>query len=446
MANLEQPTLTSLSAKIAELSGTLAKFHEEQKVRPVSFAADSPSRYEDLTPEMFMVRQNLLDALTDMSYLAQGPSDSIFNYVHTAIPDASVLNTLNAFDFWSAVPLDGTASYEEISAHVSLPRDVVYRLLQHAMTQRIFAAAEPGRVKHTSRSAALAKSTGLKALVSAILDDAGAPVMVLNEALRRYNVGKSGLVQDTDKTSFALFHAGGQFGGFRNTWELLENDGEGERKGWRQRKFVEFMEYLKDLFRLEGVVLNYSGWPSEGKVTVVDIGGSAGHDAIVLAKRFPEMEVVVEDLGEARPSFDRNIPPELTDRVRFVDHSFFDPQPISADIYLLKMILHDWPDAECIKILRNLVPVLKPGAKVLLIEYIGGAGDEESDQSADSPRSLKQYGTATDVRLMAIFNGKERPINAWKSIFTAADERFKISDTDAIPHGFFGVIEAVWEG
>ncbi|KAK9413990.1 putative O-methyltransferase domain-containing protein [Seiridium unicorne] len=183
MANSEQPTLTSLSTKIAELSGTLTKVYEEQKIPPVSFAADSPSRYEDLTPEMFMVRQNLLDALTDMSYLAQGPSDSIFNYVHTAFPGASALNTLNAFDFWPTVPLDGPASYEEISAYVSLPRDFVYRLLQHAMTQRIFVAVEPGRVKHTSRSAALAKSAGLKALVWAILDDAGAPVMVLNEAL-----------------------------------------------------------------------------------------------------------------------------------------------------------------------------------------------------------------------------------------------------------------------
>ncbi|KAK6072736.1 6-hydroxytryprostatin B O-methyltransferase 2 [Seiridium cupressi] len=371
MANSEQPTLTSLSTKIAELSGTLTKVYEEQKIPPVSFAAGSPSIYEYLTPEMFMVRQNLLDALTDMSYLAQGPGDSIFNYVHTAIPDASALNTLNAFDFWSTVPLDGTASYEVISAHVSLPRDVVYRLLP------------------------LAKSAGLKALVSAILDDAGAPVMVLNEDLRWYKVGKCELVQDTDKTSFALFHAGGQFGSFRNTWELLENDGEGERNGWRQRKFVEFMEYLKDLFRPKGVVLNYSGWPPEGKVTVVDA-------KLVL-----------------RPS--ATYPSELTGRFRFVEHSFFDPQPIGADIYLLKMSLHDWLDAECIQILRNLVPVLKPSAKVLLIEYIGGAGDEKSDQSADSPRSLKQYGIATDVWLMAISNGKERPSHAWKAIFAAAD-------------------------
>lgn len=153
----------------------------------------------------------------------------------------------------------------------------------------------------------------------------------------------------------------------------------------------------------------------------------------------------MQDLGEARPTFDLNIPVDLKDRVKFMDHSFFNEQPVSADIYLLKMILHDWPDAECVRILQNLIPVLKPGAKVLLIEYIGGAGDEQTDESVDLPRSLKQYGTATDIRLMALFNGKERSPGSWKSIFKMADERFRVADTD-LPHGFFGVIEATWEG
>lgn len=165
----------------------------------------------------------------------------------------------------------------------------------------------------------------------------------------------------------------------------------------------------------------------------------------MLARKYPNMEIFVQDLGEVQPAFDRTVPEDLKDRIRFTEHSFFNPQPIKADIFLLKMILHDWPDAECIQILQNLVPVMKPGAKVLLIEYLGGAGEEEQEQDASTPRSLKQYGTATDLRLMAIFNGKERPIHAWKSIFEAADKRFKVSDTSSAPLGFFGVIEAVWE-
>ncbi|KAI1849683.1 hypothetical protein JX265_008020 [Neoarthrinium moseri] len=452
MAESTQPTLTSLAARISELAGKLDGYIEEQKIPKVSFDADSPTKYPNLSPEMFMVRQQLLDSLNDLEILAQGPSESVFNYVHSAVPNAAALNTLNSFNFWSAVPVNGSASYEEVAAKVSLPRDVVYRLLQHAVTMRLFAetraGAGPARIQHTSRSAALAQSTGLQALVSSILDDSGAPLMVLNEALRRYSAGKPGLSQRMDETSFALLHAGGQFGQFRNSWELLENDGAGDRQGWRQRNFVEFMRYLKELFHLEDVVLNSYQWPAEGKVTVVDLGGSAGHDAMVLARKFPEIDITVQDLKQVQPAFDAALPQDLADRVRFREHSFFDQQPVQADIYLLKMILHDWPDEECTTILRNLIPVLKPGAKVVLIEYIGGAGEEEEEKSADGPelpRSLKQYGTATDLRLMAMFNGKERPISKWKSIFEAADQRFKVVKTEAVSSGFFGIVEAVWQ-
>lgn len=157
------------------------------------------------------------------------------------------------------------------------------------------------------------------------------------------------------------------------------------------------------------------------------------------------MDITVQDLGQVRPAFDAALPSDLADRVRFVEHSFFDPQPVAADIYVLKMILHDWPQEECVRILRGLIPALRPGAKVILIEYIGGEGEGEGRDQTEVPRSLKQYGTATDLRLMAIFNGKERPISAWKAIFQAADERFKVTDVKEVPHGFFGVIEAVWE-
>ncbi|KAK8131340.1 O-methyltransferase family protein [Apiospora sp. TS-2023a] len=461
MANSENPTLESLAAQIAELSGALSKQMKENNVPPVSFAADSPTSYSNLTGEMFMIRQKLLDSLNDMWWLAQGPSESIFNYCHSAIPDATVLNTLNSFGFWGAVPLTGSTTYADIAHEVKLPQGVVYRLLQHAMTQRIF-AEEPGkdgnapRVKHTSRSAALARTPGLRALVSTVMDDAGAPLMVLNEALRRYSSDKPELTQKTAETAFALFHQGGQYGGkFENSWEFIENDGEGDKKGWRQRNFVQFMSYLKDIFHLEDKVLAAYDWASAGKASVVDLGGSAGHDAFVLAEKFPELTITVQDLAQVQSSFEANRPASVADRVSFREHSFFDPQPVQADIYLIKLILHDWPDAECLRILRGLIPALRPGARVIILEYLGNVNEEEEGKEGSGekageeeaiPRSMKQYGTATDVRVMALFNAKERPVSKWKSLVQEVDPRFKIEKVEAKPEAFFALIEAVWTG
>lgn len=79
----QQPTLNDLAARVTELTKTFADNLNEANIPQVTFDADSPTSYAGLTPEMFKTRQMLLDALTDLSYLAQGPSESIFNYAHT---------------------------------------------------------------------------------------------------------------------------------------------------------------------------------------------------------------------------------------------------------------------------------------------------------------------------------------------------------------------------
>ncbi|KAI1661581.1 S-adenosyl-L-methionine-dependent methyltransferase [Daldinia decipiens] len=442
-----QPTLNSLAAKITELSETFTRYLKDNNIQQPTFAADSPTSYSSLSPEAFVTRQLLADALSDLWYLSQGPSESIYNYVHSCIPDASALNILNHFDFWSAVPLDGTASYPEIAQRVSLPEDVVRRVLRHAVTLRLFEETDPGKsssnIRHTSRSAALARNAGLKALVSSVLDVASAPMMVMPEALRKYSRGKPALTQDMDETSFALLYSGGKLGNHKTSWDLLENDGEGENKGWRQRDFVSFMAYIKEIFHLEGVLLDAYDWKAVGKASVVDVGGSAGHDAFALAQKFPELTITVQDLPQVQTVFEANVPEDLKDRVSFVAHDFFQPQPVQADIYIIKLILHDWPDHEAVKMLRAMIPGLKPGARLVLIEYIGNQGETEEPALA---RSIQNMGTASDLRIMALFNARERPVDAWAKIFRDADERFELAHVNANPLTFISVVEFVWRG
>ena len=96
-------------------------------------------------------------------------------------------------------------------------------------------------------------------------------MMVMHEALERFSRGKPELTRDMGESSFALFHKGGTFGSYGNTWDRTENDGEDERKGWRSANYVEFMRYVKELFQLEAVVLEAADWEKVGKATVVDV-------------------------------------------------------------------------------------------------------------------------------------------------------------------------------
>jgi hypothetical protein len=132
----EIATLNGLADQIKELAAKLTKELEANNVPPITLEADSPTKYERHPGDVFMTRQLLEDALKDMWILSQGPSESVFNYVNMAMPDAGCLNVLNQFDFWAAVPLTGEASYDEIAKHVQLPVDVVSRILDHAITMR----------------------------------------------------------------------------------------------------------------------------------------------------------------------------------------------------------------------------------------------------------------------------------------------------------------------
>ena len=79
---MSQPTLNDLAARVSELSQDFTKFLETNNIPQPTLAADSPTSYSGLTPDAFLLRQKLIDAINDMWIVTQGPSESIFNYVH----------------------------------------------------------------------------------------------------------------------------------------------------------------------------------------------------------------------------------------------------------------------------------------------------------------------------------------------------------------------------
>ncbi|KAJ3561212.1 hypothetical protein NPX13_g9040 [Xylaria arbuscula] len=209
------------------------------------------------------------------------------------------------------------------------------------------------------------------------------------------------------------------------------------------------MKYLKDIFHLEGIVADAYDWKGAGNATVVDVGGSAGDDAILLARKYPDLKMIVQDMPMVKPVFEAELPDDVRDRVSFVTHDMFQPQQTQADIYMMKLIFHDYSEKEAAKILRALIPALRPGNRVIVIEYIGKVEEGEGDADAKKeplPLSIRQMGTATDLRMMAMFNAKERPAESYRGILKAADERFDVVNIKANPLTFFAVIEAVWRG
>jgi ribosomal protein RSM22 (predicted rRNA methylase) len=110
---------------------------------------------------------------------------------------------------------------------------------------------------------------------------------------------------------------------------------------------------------------------------IVDVGGSKGHVSLHLARVYPDLKFIVQDLPEVIDgAANQLLSSEDSDdglkrRIEFVPHDMFEEQPVkNADVYLLRYVLHDWGDKYCIDIIRNLVPALKRGARIVIQDHV----------------------------------------------------------------------------
>ena len=163
--------------------------------------------------------------------------------------------------------------------------------------------------------------------------------------------------EDPKHTGFAL--ANGVDGAF---FDELGKDQD------RANRFSTAMQALQNFPTLDpAFLLDNLGWEDDCPQLVVDVGGSYGSIACQILRKYPNIQAVVEDLPEVVAK--AQIPPDLDQRLSFRAHNFFTEQPVKgADVYILRSIFHDWPDQYAVQILRNLVPAMKPGARVILNE------------------------------------------------------------------------------
>ena len=140
----------------------------------------------------------------------------------------------------------------------------------------------------------------------------------------------------------------------------------------RMQRFANAMSMISngDGFQPSHLVNAYPWEKAEIKV-LVDVGGSQGMSSIALTQAYPSIHCIVQDFSEVVSEGQLALSPELSNRIEFMAHNFFQEQPVKgADAYFFRWIFHDWSDKYCLKILRNLIPALKNGARVIINEFV----------------------------------------------------------------------------
>lgn len=119
--------------------------------------------------------------------------------------------------------------------------------------------------------------------------------------------------------------------------------------------------------------------------------------------------------------------PDLAGRWTTAPGDFFSTVPAGGDVYVLKRILHDWSDDECLTILRACREATHDDARLLVVDGVIPPGN------GFHPAKVMDI-------LMMVFSGKERTENEFGELLAEAG----FSPTRTIPTAStLSIVEAV---
>ncbi|OSC97041.1 S-adenosyl-L-methionine-dependent methyltransferase [Trametes coccinea BRFM310] len=227
---------------------------------------------------------------------------------------------------------------------------------------------------------------------------------------------------------------------------------------FRFERFGHAMTGTREWETKEGILYGYP-WASLAHGSVlVDVAGGLGSTSLTVATAHPHIAVVVEDrpqVVEIAPSAWGSTFASLFEsgRMSFRNRDIFGPwTPLPSgkipDVFLIRLILHDWPDQKCVKILSTLRAAAGQDTKLVIGDMLlpFACPSDEAFIQGDSPL-LPNLGVANlhgylmDILMMSIFGAKERTVAEIAELALAAG--WKVIDIRRSPGSVWAYTTAV---
>ena len=174
-------------------------------------------------------------------------------------------------------------------------------------------------------------------------------------------------------------------------------------------------------------VVNAYNYSSISKL--VDVGGGHGFLLASILAKYSNVKGVLYDtpaiVAEAKKLLNQH---GVTERCETEGGDFFESVPAGGDAYIMKHIIHDWNDEQCITLLQNCRKAMTDGGKVLVVEMVVPEGNEPS------PAKF------LDLQMLQYLPGCERTENEYRELFDKAG----LTLTSIIPTmSPFSIIEGI---
>lgn len=324
------------------------------------------------------------------------------------------------------VPLDEYISFTDLAKACKVEQNLLTRLLRHAMVLHLFHEPMLGYVGHTADSRLLATNSDLFDSVGCYLEDMGIGCQAITNTMEKWpgsderNHSACCYAYNTDMPFYAYLH------------QFPE----------RMRRFSSMMRWVgESQAGSQTQITALYPWQDLANGTVVDMGGGNGQVIIPIARAYPSLKFIVQDLEGASEQGKQAVArdEQLKDRIDFMVHDFRKEQPIEdADAYLICQCITNWSDRDLAGIFQQLIPALKPGARLLVC-------DRKWQELGTDPEVEVLEHRRVDLIVLTNTNGRVRNLDEVLKVFELADGRFKFKALHTAKGSPFMVCEMIWE-
>lgn len=427
-------SFTRLAEQILADAQVLDRYVQDNKLPQPTTDAGGPPFFKTTTPESSNALAALLANTHLLSHLAQGPASTWTGTMNGAAGDIMTNSAVYRFKIAEHVPPTGSAPFTTVAKACNLPLHDFSLIVRYAMTNFIFHEPTPNHIAHTAASLVLHSNPLIRSLAGMGADELfpalPSQLTVLSQPDHRPSPLRSAWAHANSAT-------GPMFA------ELATNHPA------RATNMAFAMKTLATLIPPTVTTDAYPWHTLPPTSLIIDVGGGKGFACQALAPLFPDFRFIVQDLPSTISAAKAQCPPHLRERIQFEAHDFFDPQnpALNADVFFLRAVIHDWPDEDAIKILQALMPGMKRGARVIIVDPHTPDPKEKEEWWAE--RQVR----ASNLRMKLLFDSHDRERGEWAGLFERAGWKggvrvVGVFARDGAAAGWqeLVVVEGVWEG
>jgi hypothetical protein len=149
----------------------------------------------------------------------------------------------------------------------------------------------------------------------------------------------------------------------------------------------------------------------EGIHSLVDVAGGHGLLLATILQRNPQMKGALYEIPSVIEGAHQGPLAPVMDRCTLLTGDMFTSMPAGYDAYIMKHIIHDWPDDVCVKILTGCRKGVNAGGKLLVADSVIKPGNDPD------------FGKILDLEMLLLPGGRERTEQQFRDLFAASGWR-----------------------